>query len=215
MTVIKICGIKTLADALAAIEAGADMLGFNFYPKSARFIPVEKCAEISATLKAEYPQVQRVGVFVNATTDEILAILNACSLDLAQLHGDEPLEMLSQLAPRAFKALRGIPTDAGLYARDNAPAFLLDASVQGAYGGTGVRADWSAAALLARRFPLLLAGGLTPQNAAEAAQQVHPWGVDVASGIESSPGVKDAGKMAAFVRAVRSAAGRASIRLEK
>ncbi len=205
MTAIKICGIKTLPDALAAIEAGADMLGFNFYPKSPRFIEVRDCAEITAVLRAEHPGVRRVGVFVNAPVAEIRAILRACSLDLAQLHGDETPEMLGQLAPDAFKAFRGIPVNAGIYSRGTSPAFLVDSLVKGAYGGTGVTAAWSLAARLSKQFPLLLAGGLNPDNVAEAVRQVRPWGVDVASGVESSPGVKDTGRMAAFVQAVRSA----------
>ncbi len=201
---IKICGIKTLSDALAAIDAGANLLGFNFYPKSPRFIEVRDCAEITAVLNANYPGVRRVGVFVDAPVAEIQAILRACSLDMAQLHGDEPPEALAQLSPNAFKAFRGIPADASIFPRTSPPAFLVDASVKGTYGGTGVTADWSLAARLSRRFPLLLAGGLNPDNVAEAVRQVRPWGVDVASGVESRPGVKDAGRMRAFVQAVRS-----------
>ena len=182
MTKIKICGIKTLPDALAAIEAGANYLGFNFYPKSVRFIEKDACAQITSVLKREHPHIKLVGVFVNASVEEVQNILEACSLDLAQLHGDETPEMLKQLAPRAFKALRGVPENIEAYAHDEAPACLIDAAVKGAYGGTGVTADWSAAAELAKRYPLLLAGGLNPDNVAEAVRQVRPWGVDVASG---------------------------------
>jgi phosphoribosylanthranilate isomerase len=203
MTIIKICGIKTLKDALAAIEAGADYLGFNFYPKSVRFIEKSPCAEITSVLKREHPQVKLVGVFVNSPVDEIKDILQTCQLDLAQLHGDEAPETFSQLAPHAFRAFRGIPESNAGYERDEAPFMLIDAAVKGVYGGSGVTADWTAAEELAKKYPLLLAGGLTPENVADAVCQVRPWGVDVASGVESAPGEKDAGKMSAFVKAVQ------------
>jgi phosphoribosylanthranilate isomerase len=203
MTIVKICGIKTLSDALAAIEAGADYLGFNFYPKSVRFIEKSACAEITSVLKREHPQVKLVGVFVNLPVDEIKDILQTCHLDLAQLHGDETPEMFIQLIPHAFRAFRGIPESNAGYERSEAPFMLIDAAVKGVYGGSGVTADWVAAAELAKKYPLLLAGGLTPENVADAVRQVRPWGVDVASGVESAPGEKDAEKMSAFVKAVR------------
>lgn len=204
MTQIKICGIKTLPDALAAIEAGADYLGFNFYTGSVRFIEKTACAEITSVLKREYPQIKLVGVFVNSPVEEIKDILQTCSLDLAQLHGDEPPEMLSALNGKAFKAFRGIPQSVDGFARIDPPAFLLDSSVKGIYGGSGVTADWTAAAELAKKYPLLLAGGLTPENVAEAVRRVQPWGVDAASGVESALGEKDAGKMVEFVKAIRN-----------
>ena len=202
MTIIKICGIKTLIDALAAIDAGVDFLGFNFYPKSTRFIEKEICAEITSVLKREYPQIKLVGVFVNSAVGEVKNILETCSLDLAQLHGDETPEMFAQLVPRVFKAFRGIPSDITGYERNESPALLVDAAVKGVYGGSGVTADWSATAELSKRYPLLLAGGLTPENVADAVRQVRPWGVDVASGVESAAGEKDVSKMKAFVQAV-------------
>lgn len=205
MTIIKICGIKTLKDALTAIEAGADYLGFNFYLKSVRFIEKSVCAEITSVLKREHPQITLVGVFVNSSVDEIKDILQTCHLDLAQLHGDETPETFAQLDPHAFRAFRGIPESNAGYERDEAPTMLIDAAVKGIYGGSGVTADWTAAAELAKKYPLLLAGGLTPENVADAVRQVQPWGVDVASGVESAPGEKDAGKMSAFVKAVRVA----------
>ena len=205
MTKIKICGIKTLPDALAAIEAGADYLGFNFYPKSVRFIEKSACAEITSVLKREHPQVKLVGVFVNSSVEEIKDILQTCHLDLAQLHGDETPETFAQLTPHAFRAFRGIPESNAGYERDEAPFMLIDAAVKGVYGGSGVTADWTAAAELAKKYPLLLAGGLTPENVADAVRQVRPWGVDVASGVESAPGEKDAEKISAFVKAVRVA----------
>jgi phosphoribosylanthranilate isomerase len=203
MTIVKICGIKTLKDALAAIEAGADYLGFNFYPKSVRFIKKTTCAEITSVLKREHPQIKLVGVFVNSSVDEIKYILQTCQLDLAQLHGDETPEIFAQLAPYAFRAFRGIPESNAGYERDETPAMLIDAAVKGVYGGSGVTADWTAAAKLAKQYPLLLAGGLTPENVADAVRQVRPWGVDVASGVESAPGEKDAGKMIQFVKQVK------------
>jgi len=203
MTIVKICGIKTQKDAQAAINAGADYLGFNFYPKSVRFIEKSVCAEITSVLKREHPQVNLVGVFVNSPVDEIKDILQTCHLDLAQLHGDETPETFAQLAPHAFRAFRGIPESNAGYERSEAPAMLIDAAVKGVYGGSGVTADWSAAAKLAQQYPLLLAGGLTPENVADAVRQVQPWGVDVASGVESAPGEKDARKMSEFVKAVK------------
>jgi phosphoribosylanthranilate isomerase len=221
MTKIKICGIKTLPDALAAIKAGADYLGFNFYPKSVRFIEKSACAEITSVLKREHPHIKLVGVFVNSSVDEVKDILETCSLDLAQLHGDEKLEMLASFNGKAFKAIRlsAQSVDPSVYTCASAqcrrpflksvpesalPAFLVDAAVKGVYGGSGVTADWSAAAELAKKYPLLLAGGLTPENVADAVRQVKPWGVDVASGVESAPGEKDAAKMSAFVKAVKT-----------
>jgi phosphoribosylanthranilate isomerase len=203
---IKFCGITSLEDALAAIEAGADHLGFNFYPPSPRSIGMEKCAGITAILAKEHPQVKRVGVFVNAPVGQIRTIMETCSLDLAQLHGDEPPQALASLEGCAFKAFRGVPdlsiSDYAKLTR-GAPALLVDAQVAGAFGGTGVTADWPAARALARRYPLLLAGGLTPENVTQAVRQVRPWGVDAASGVEAGPGKKDPGRMKAFVQAAR------------
>ncbi|NJC96940.1 MAG: N-(5'-phosphoribosyl)anthranilate isomerase [Anaerolineales bacterium] len=205
MTKIKICGIKILDDALAAIDAGADYLGFNFYPKSIRFVEKQTCVEITSVLRKEYPQIELFGVFVNSSVEEVKDILQICSLDLAQLHGDETPEMLTVLNGKAFKAFRGIPESVDGFARSEPPAFLLDASVKGVYGGSGVTADWDGAAELAKKYPLLLAGGLTPENVAEAVGRVKPWGVDVASGVESAPGEKDPSRMKAFVQAMRNA----------
>jgi phosphoribosylanthranilate isomerase len=201
MTKIKICGIKTVADALAAMDAGADMIGFNFYPKSPRYIGVGQCRDIMSVMR-KYGHITYVGVFVNASVAAVRATMETCALTLAQLHGEETSEMLNSLYGKAFKAFRGIPESLNGFVREDAPAFLVDGSIKGAYGGTGVRADWSAAAELAKYYPLLLAGGLTPENVTEAVWRVKPWGVDVASGVESAPGVKDAKKMKAFVRAI-------------
>lgn len=202
MTKIKICGIKSVTDALAAMEVGADLIGFNFYPKSPRYIDVGECRDIMSVMR-RYGYITYVGVFVNASVAEIRATMETCGLSLAQLHGDETSEMLSALDGKAFKAFRGVPQSLDGFSRDGAPALLVDASVKGAYGGTGVTADWNSAIELAKKYPLLLAGGLTPENVAEAVRQVSPWGVDVASGVESAPGEKDPNKMKAFVQAVK------------
>jgi phosphoribosylanthranilate isomerase len=202
MTKIKICGIKTVTDALAAMDAGADLIGFNFYPKSPRYIDVGICRDIMSVMR-KYGHVTYVGVFVNASVEVIRATIKTCGLSLAQLHGDETHEVLSALDGKAFKAFRGIPENINGFERSEAPAFLVDASVKGLYGGSGVTADWNGAAELAKKHQLLMAGGLTPENVSEAVRQVRPWGVDVASGVESAPGEKDAGKMKAFVQAVK------------
>ncbi len=207
MTIVKICGIKSLEDAYAAVEAGADYLGFNFHPKSPRYIDPAACAAITSELEAACPQVRRMGVFVNAPVQQVRHILQSCRLDLAQLHGNESPEIFAQLAPAAFKAFRGVPERLTGYERDVAPAALVDAALKDTYGGSGQTTDWEAAARLARRVPLMLAGGLTPENVAEAVRQVRPWGVDVASGVESAPGRKDPERMRAFIHAVREAEG--------
>jgi phosphoribosylanthranilate isomerase len=202
MTKIKICGIRTVDDALVAMQAGADLIGFNFYPQSPRCISVGPCRDIMAVMR-KYGHILYVGVFVNASPAEVRATIDTCGLNLAQLHGDESAETVQSFDGRAFKAFRGVPESLAGFAREEAPALLVDASVKGAYGGTGMIADWNSAAELATHYPLLLAGGLTPENVAQAVRRVQPWGVDVASGVESSPGVKDAVKMRTFVNAIR------------
>jgi phosphoribosylanthranilate isomerase len=202
MTKVKICGIKTVDDALAAMDAGADLLGFNFYPKSPRYIDPGQCRDIMAVMR-KYGYITYVGVFVNASVAQISATMETCALSLAQLHGDETSQMVQSLEGKAFKAFRGVPQSLDGFARNDAPALLVDAAVKGLYGGSGETADWSAAAAMAQQYPLLLAGGLTSENVAEAVQRVRPWGVDVASGVESAPGKKDPAKMKAFVQAVK------------
>lgn len=202
MTKIKICGIKTVEDALAAMDAGADLIGFNFYPKSPRYIDPGQCRDIMSVMR-KYGHITFVGVFVNSSMAEVRATVETCALSLAQLHGDETSEMVQSLDGKAFKAFRGVPARLNGFSKEDAPALLVDASVEGAYGGTGVTANWKNAAELAQQVPLLLAGGLTPENVAEAVQRVCPWGVDVASGVESAPGKKDPARMRAFVQAVK------------
>ena len=208
---IKICGLTNLDDTLAAIDAGADYLGFNFYPKSPRFITPEDCARIVAAIVTPHSShVTRVGVFVDESPAQIAAILDNCGLNLAQLHGDEPPEHLTVLWGRAYKAFRGTADGARYSAFTKigcgAPALLIDAHRPSAYGGTGTLADWTAAQAVAAKYPILLAGGLTPDNVAGAIAQVKPWGVDVASGVEAAPGRKDQLKMRAFVQAVQAGA---------
>src|SRR5690349_18132964 len=145
MTKIKICGIKNITDAMAAMEAGADLIGFNFYPKSPRYIDVGICRDIMFVMR-RYGHVQYTGVFVNTPVEQIRATMDTCGLALAQLHGDETPDMLNALEGKAFKAFRGDLDERMIVKRS--PAFLIDAAVKGSYGGSGVKADWSAAAEL-------------------------------------------------------------------
>lgn len=210
---VKICGITNMEDARVAVAAGADLLGFILYPKSPRYVTPAQIATIIAAVRAASPAGETgprfVGVFVNATAEEIHAIMAQTGLDLAQLHGDEPVGMVDELAPRAYKALRPADAaqaqeDAARFARVGAPNLLVDAYDPAEYGGTGKKADWHVAATLAARYPgLLLAGGLTPENVAAAVAMVQPWGVDVASGVEAAPGRKDHAKVRGFVAAAK------------
>jgi len=215
---VKICGITNLKDAQAAIEAGADLLGFVFYPKSPRYVEPETAAAIISKLTTHYPlpTTHYVGVFVDEPVHRVREILDQCHLDLAQLHGSEPPVEVRMLQPQAYKAIRprqrgDAEAAAATYApvmdiSPDRPAFLIDAYHPWQFGGTGQTTDWSAARVLAWRFPILLAGGLTPGNVAEAIRIVEPWGVDVSSGVEAEPGRKDHGKVRAFVEAAKSVA---------
>jgi phosphoribosylanthranilate isomerase len=208
--IVKICGIKTLDDALVAANAGADMLGFNFYPPSPRSIELDTCTEIISQLTIHHPQLTTVGIFVNETPQKIFQIMKSCGLDLAQLCGDESLGELTELSGRGFKAVRPHTQVEGrdmlaTYRRSDAPAILVDAPAKNSFGGAGKTGDWSVARSLAEQAPILLAGGLHPENVAAAVQAVDPWGVDVASGVESSRGIKDPSKIRAFVAAAKTA----------
>lgn len=200
---VKICGITRLPDALAAVEAGADALGFMFYEGSQRHITP---AAAAAIIRALPPFVAKVGVFVNASAETVRATVAECGLDTLQFHGEEAVEFCRQFAPlKVVKAFR-IQNAASLqplpdYAVDG---WLLDSYVAGHRGGTGEKFNWELAAQakeLGR--PVILAGGLTPENIADAIQQVWPFGVDVSSGVESAPGQKDAGLVRQFVSIVR------------
>jgi phosphoribosylanthranilate isomerase len=211
---IKICGITRLEDALAAATAGADAIGLNFYPRSARFVGEEQARRIAAAVPAG---IARVGVFVNASAEEIQETFDCTPLDFIQLHGDEPPEFLCQLGDRPIIRVFRVGI-AGLAAAlaylDCCRQFgvvprmvLADAAAGRSYGGTGEMADWSALSgypAAGWHPPLILAGGLTPDNVAAAIRAVRPAAVDTASGVESSPGVKDSGLMKRFVEAARS-----------
>ena len=212
---IKICGITKVSDALAAVDAGADAIGLNFYSGSSRFVDRSGARAIA---DAVGKRACKVGVFVNADVSEIIAVQEELQLDLIQLHGDERPTILRELSSRkVMKAFRvgeaGLaPVRIWLEECTRMSIFpdcvLLDAFRPGQYGGTGETIDWSIAATNARTPglpPVVLAGGLTPNNVAEAIRTVKPAAVDTAGGVESSPGVKDAGKMRAFITAALSA----------
>ena len=201
---VKICGITSEADALAAAEAGADAIGLMFYEDSPRQVTLEQAKAISAAL----PQhVMRVGVFVNAEEAFVHQALTECMLNILQFHGDETPEECSRYPVMTLKAFRvqGEETLAQLEAYPSA-GYLLDAYVKDALGGTGATFNWDLA-VRAQEFgkPIFLAGGLTPENVAEAVRKVQPFGVDVSSGVEIEPGRKDAEQMRTFVAAAKGA----------
>jgi phosphoribosylanthranilate isomerase len=209
MVFVKICGITNAADARAAVLAGANSLGFNFYPKSPRFIAKADAAKIRTQLP---PEVDPVGVFVNANFAEVAGLITEIRLTVAQLHGDEAPEAVADLA-RAVKVIKAFRAGADfpLATLDDYPAasaFLLDAAQTGQYGGTGRAADWPLAQAAAATHRIILAGGLQVENVAEAIRFVKPYGVDVASGIEHMPGRKDHGKLREFIQEVRRAESR-------
>jgi phosphoribosylanthranilate isomerase len=203
-TKVKICGLTSVVDALAAAEAGADMIGLMFYAGSPRHITVAQAVEIARALP---PFVLKVGVFVNPEEEQVLEAIAACGLNLLQFHGDEPSEFCTQFGLMSMKALRVQNSDS-LTALENyaTDAFLLDAYSKSGLGGTGEKFNWDLA-VAAQKFgkPIFLAGGLKPENVADAVRQVQPFAVDVSSGVESAPGKKDAAKVRAFIQAVRTA----------
>ena len=202
---VKICGITNAADAATAVEAGADALGFMFYAKSPRCVEAPLVKRIVAGLP---PFVLPVGVFVNEEAKKVRDIMDECGLALAQLHGDETAAYCENLGRPLLKAftLRG-PDDllglAEFKGRAGVRGFVVDAFSAAAYGGTGEVADWALAAEVARHAPVLLAGGLTAANVREAIEKVRPYGVDVSSGVEASPGQKDRAKLQAFIQAAK------------
>lgn len=195
--IVKICGLKTLEHSLIACEAGAKMLGFNFYQKSVRYIEEELCRQLVEEIKQQYPMVICVGIFVNHSPQEVQRILGFCKLDMAQLAGDEVVADYQTLPNKIFKAYRSKTfselMDAMIHSEERSfsPDLLLDAFQKDAYGGSGKVGDWGLASVMAEKYDLLLAGGLDPDNVAQAIQQVNPWGVDVASGVEVVRGEKD------------------------
>jgi phosphoribosylanthranilate isomerase len=202
-TRIKVCGITREEDLRAAVAAGVDALGFVFYPPSPRFVAPAAAARLCRQVA---PFVSRVGLFVNAEPAQVRETLAAVPLDLLQFHGDEDAAYCEQFGPPYIKAARVRPgLDLLEFARafGSARAILLDAYVEG-YGGAGQTFDWS---LIPRELPLpvVLSGGLTPVNVREAIVNLRPSAVDVSSGVEAAKGIKDAGKIAAFVAAVNEA----------
>lgn len=195
---VKICGITRAEDLHAACEAGAEALGFVFYERSPRHLSVEAAA---ALLRELPPFVQSVGLFVNADPAFIASLLEAAPLDLLQFHGDETAADCARYGRPWIKAVRvNRDTDLVKCAADfeAARGLLLDAFVPGVPGGTGERFDWGLIPPALPR-PVVLSGGLTPDNVAEAIQRVRPWAVDVSSGVEAAKGIKDARKMAQFI----------------
>jgi phosphoribosylanthranilate isomerase len=223
---VKICGITNLEDARCAAEAGADFLGFIFYPPSPRYIAPEQAERIVRAIRTEFGQTapRCVGVFVDEPVEAVRAVIETAGLDLAQLHGAETPADVAALAPYAFKALRPqtlteaqaalrqylpqrierISTDMSFVQPvESTPELLVDAYHPRQMGGTGLVADVEIARWLAERCRLLLAGGLTPENVADAIAQVRPWGVDVSSGVESTKGKKDHTKVRRFMSIIK------------
>ena len=220
MTVVKICGITNLDDARCATRAGADLLGFIFYPASTRYIAPRDAGQIADALHAEFDAQgpRLVGVFVDAPIETVRDVIDEAHLDLVQLHGSELPATVAALQPVAFKALRPRTLSeaqaehqryAGIWHAEQTngttPHLLIDAYDTQQKGGTGVRVDSRIAGWLAARCRLMLAGGLTPENVAEALAIIQPWGVDVSSGVERAKGLKDHARVHAFVQAVRKA----------
>jgi phosphoribosylanthranilate isomerase len=203
-TRVKICGITNWRDAKQAFEAGAEFLGFNFYRESPRYISPSRAQRIAQRLPKG---VRAVGVFVNESEAAVLKIARLVGLKYVQLHGDESPETVAHLARRVhvIRALRvRKPFRSAQLARfEGASAFLLDGFDRNARGGTGKTFDWSVARRVNRGRKIFLAGGLTPENAAEASRSVHPYALDVCSGVEARPGKKDAARVTAFIQAVR------------
>jgi phosphoribosylanthranilate isomerase len=212
---VKICGVTTLDDARHCVRAGADAIGLNFYPPSPRYVDPAVASQIATSLSGS---VARVGVFVNASLADVVAVCDRVGLDFVQLHGDESPEIVRDLAPRAVvKAFRCRQHDdrpvIDFLGRCDAlgtrpAAILVDACVPGSYGGTGLVADWDLVFRLQQQaapVPVILAGGLRPDNVAEAIRAARPFAVDTASGVESAPGRKDPRLVASFVANARRA----------
>jgi phosphoribosylanthranilate isomerase len=201
-TKVKICGITSAADGLAAAGAGADMIGLMFYAGSPRHITLPQAEEI---VRALPPFVLRVGVFVNPVPAQVLEAISACGLNILQFHGDEESAFCTQFGVMSMKAIRVQNRDSlAVLEHFHTDAFLLDAYSKSGLGGTGEKFNWDLA-VEARKFgkPVFLAGGLTPENVADAVKKVRPFSVDVSSGVESAPGKKDAEKIRRFVQAVK------------
>jgi phosphoribosylanthranilate isomerase len=203
MVHVKICGITRPEDAELAASLGAWAIGFNFWEGSKRRVDPAVAAGIARALRRK---VEPVGVFVNPTLDEVVRLAEGVGLTHVQLHGDEGPAFCTAVAERTgarvIKALRvGSGADIRSAARFHTDFHLLDAAAGPAYGGTGQTFDWELVTQRRSHVPLILSGGLTPENVAEGIAAVHPWGVDVASGVESAPGIKDPAKLEAFIAA--------------
>ncbi len=199
MVRVKICGITKPEDAKLAVELGAHAIGLNFHTESPRCITPFAATELIRRLP---PFIATVGIFVNWSEEPIVALCQALRLSAAQLHGDEPAQVVERVA-RHFPVIKALRVGQGTTAPDYssyraASAFLLDSAVSGQYGGTGATGNWHLARSVAQTQRVILAGGLTPENVGEAIRIVRPYAVDVASGVESRPGKKDPAKLQAF-----------------
>lgn len=211
MTKVKICGVRTAAHGTAAAEAGADLIGLVFAP-SRRQVTADEAKAVVTAIKKSDTDVQTVGVFVKETAAAINATADEAGLDWVQLSGDEPAALGRELErPVVMVVHVGGETSKVLARRLDAMEkelkghqhlFLLDTHTKHAYGGTGTAFDWDAAKFAAGRFPVIVAGGLTPENVTDAIEALHPWGVDVSTGVETD-GDKDADKIREFIRKVR------------
>jgi phosphoribosylanthranilate isomerase len=202
-TRVKICGITRPEDGIAAALAGADAIGLVFYDKSPRAVDIQQAQLICAALP---PFVTKVGLFVNAAPDFVSNVLATVPLDVLQFHGDESEDYCHSFARPYLKALRmkpGLDLAAAAHDFASAQALLVDAWHEEQYGGTGATFDWSLLGEAVRNERLVLAGGLNPANVARAIGQVRPWAVDVSSGVESAPGIKDKGKIEQFISEVQ------------
>lgn len=201
---VKICGITNLDDAEAAVEYGADYLGFILYPGSPRAVDAATMRSIVGDLG---PSVRPVAVFVNEPREHVERVIHECDVAAVQLHGRETAGDFTDMPVPIWRVVR-LKDGAWDPSPEQWPAsrYLVDATVPGRYGGTGVRADWDAAGKLAALHPVMLAGGLTPENVAEAVRTVRPAGVDVVSGVESAPGRKDHRKLSEFIRRAKRVA---------
>lgn len=204
MARVKICGITNADDAACAVEAGADALGFIFYPKSPRYVSPETVADIVRGLPL---LITPVGVFVNTSPDQVTATLRETGLRCAQLHGDESPDDCAAVEAPVIRVVRvGDAFDAGSlspYAQAGVSTFLLDTAKQGFYGGTGETFDWSDALAAKRMGRVILSGGMNADNVADGIRTVHPYAVDTGSGVEAEPGKKDHEKLRAFITAAR------------
>jgi phosphoribosylanthranilate isomerase len=201
VTRIKICGVTSVEQARACVEAGADSVGVNFVASSVRRVDAETA---TAIVRAVGASALVVAVVAGMSVPAMRALREATGVGCLQLHGDESAEDVAALLPHAYKAVR-VATAADVAIARSMPGdyVLVDAKVEGSLGGTGHAFDWSLVTALSSARRLVLAGGLTPENVARAVEAVRPWCVDVASGVESAPGIKDLAKVRAFVTAVR------------